>query len=202
MITNHIRPGTFELYCGTMKSGKTREIINRIDRLQYVDGVNFKFFKPKADTRDDKVISRIGNFSFECTFIDENKPQEIFQHLTDDLNLIIIDELQFFNFEILQVIEKLLIDKNLHIIGAGLDTDFRGEPFGQIPNLMTLATNVIKLTSICEFPGCNNEALRPQRLLNGKPANYDEPIVSIEGIDSEYECRCLKHHIVPGKPNK
>jgi thymidine kinase len=199
-MKNHINPGSFELYCGTMKSGKTREIINRVDRLKYVEGSIFKFIKPKIDTRDDTVISRFGSLSFRCSFVDENNPNEILDLIDDDLNLLIIDEIHFFSKEIYSVIEKILKDGKVHVIASGLDCDFRGEPFGQVPKLITLATKVVKLTSICDYPKCNEEALRPQRLINGEPANYNEPVHSIDKVESEYEARCLKHHQVPGKP--
>ena len=77
---------------------------------------------------------------------------------------------------------------------AGLDMDFRGEPFGSMPRLMTIAEDVTKLHAICLV--CGEEACRTQRLVNGEPAHYNDPIIMV-GAQESYEARCRKHHLVP-----
>jgi len=195
-----IRPGFLEVYCGPMKSGKTRELINRIDKLRFMEDSPFIFFKPKVDIRDKTIKSRFGDLTYECVFIDENKPGEIFDHISWEHKLIVIDEIHFFNKSIVEVINKLL-KKGFNIVVSGLDLNFKGEPFGPMGELLAFADHVVKLNGVCEYPGCNNLANRTQRLINNQPAEYNEPLISIEGSSKEenYECRCLKHHFVPRK---
>ncbi|MCA9460460.1 MAG: thymidine kinase, partial [Nanoarchaeota archaeon] len=169
----HINPGIFEIYCGPVKSGKTREILNRVDKIKYIEDCNFLFIKPKIDTRNDTVISRFGNISFECIFVDENYPKEILNIINEKVDILLIDEIQFFSKEIVNTIETLL-KENIHVIASGLDTDFRGEPFGKMPELMTIATHIHKLTGICDYKGCSKPSLRSQRLVHGKPAHISE----------------------------
>lgn len=194
-----IKPGVLEVYCGPMKSGKTKEIINRIDKLRFMKDSDFIFIKPLLDTRDSMIKTRFGDLSYECAFVEENNPDEIIRRVEDKHKLVIIDEAQFFGVGIIQVIEKLLLSGRNIIVG-GLDLDFRGEPFGQMPHLLSMAQEVYKLSAICEFKNCNSLANRTQRLIDKKPAEYNSPIVLIEGSgDETYEPRCLTHHFVPGK---
>ncbi len=93
----------------------------------------------------------------------------------------------------LEVVQSLA-NRGLRVIVAGLDQDFRGEPFGMIPVLMALAENVEKLTAICMV--CGQPATRTQRLVNGSPAHYHDPVV-IVGAAEMYEARCREHHEVP-----
>jgi len=110
-----------------------------------------------------------------------------------DTTVVGIDEAQFFDGEIVNVAEQLA-SRGVRVIAAGLDTDFRGEPFGPMPLLMSRAEHVDKLHAICMV--CGDEASRTQRLVNGKPAKYDEPVV-IVGAAELYEARCRIHHEVP-----
>jgi thymidine kinase len=107
--------------------------------------------------------------------------------------VVAIDEAQFFDPEIVPIVRQLA-DRGLRVIVAGLDTDFRGEPFGPMPVLMALAEQVEKLQAICMV--CGEPACRTQRLVNGVPARYDDPIV-IVGASELYEARCRAHHEVP-----
>src|SRR5690606_13113844 len=100
---------------------------------------------------------------------------------------------QFFDEGIIDVIEQLA-DRDIRVIAAGLDLDFRGEPFGTLPQLLSMAEEVTKLRAICVV--CGESASRTQRLVNGKPAHYDDPIILV-GAEESYEARCRKHHIVP-----
>jgi thymidine kinase len=193
MNYHHILPGSLEVYCGPMKSGKTREILYKIDKIKYIENCNFLFIKPKIDTRDNIIKSRFSEITEDCKIIDETNPNSILNLINSDLDLLIIDEIQFFSNEIVQVIETIL-KKGIHVVVAGLDTDFLGVGFGQVPQLMTLATKVHKLTGICEYSGCNSSSIRTQRLINGEPAKRNSPLVSIEGENNTYESRCLIHH--------
>ncbi len=114
------------------------------------------------------------------------KAAEIRNRLDKDATVVAIDEAQFFDEEIIQVVEELA-DKKIRVIVAGLDTDFRGEPFGPMPVLMARAEHVDKLQAICMV--CGEPASRTQRLVNGKPARYHDPVV-IVGAAEMYEARC------------
>ena len=107
--------------------------------------------------------------------------------------VVAIDEAQFFDDELINLTKKLA-DDGVRVIVAGLDTDFRGEPFGPIPEMMAIAERVDKLHAICMQ--CGEPACRTQRLVNGSPARYNDPVV-IVGADEMYEARCREHHVVP-----
>jgi len=193
-----IQPGVLEVFCGPMKSGKSFEVLKRVEKLRYMSDADFVFFKPKIDVRDEKIKSRFGNLDCECILVDEKNPFEICRHVLPKHKLVVIEEAQFFDFSIVGVINELL-NRNINVVVSGLDLDFRGEPFGVMKNILSLANEVTKLTGICDVKGCNKLATRTQRLVNGAPASYDEPIISIEGKNKKeiYECRCRKHHVVP-----
>ncbi len=195
-------PEVLEVYCGPMKSGKTRDLINRVDQLDQLPQ-NAMFFKPSTDTRNTVIHSRYFNGTKEipCKLVDKEKPSEIRDYL-DEIDVVVIDEAQFFTNDLVKVVEGLLRIKKNVIIG-GLDLDFRGEPFGPMPYLMAKANMVRKLRGVCEYKTnikirCNNSSTRTQRLISGEPAKYDSPIVAVEGTGIEnYETRCLEHHFVP-----
>jgi thymidine kinase len=107
-----------------------------------------------------------------------------------------VDEVQFFDWQISRVCEELA-GRGLRVIAAGLDMDFRGEPFGPMPVLMAEAEEVSKLQAICVV--CGSPASRTQRLLDGEPASYDDPVIMV-GASEVYEARCRHCHDVPGKP--
>ena len=194
-------PEFLEVYCGPMKSGKTRELINRVDQLDQLPQ-NAMFFKPSTDTRNTVVHSRYFNGTKEipCKLIDREKPYEIRDYLPE-VDVVVIDEAQFFVKDLVDVVEGLLRIKKNVIIG-GLDLDFRGEPFGPMPYLIAKANIVRKLRGVCEYQEdkvrCNKSSTRTQRLISGVPARYDSPIVVVEGEGVEtYETRCFEHHFVP-----
>lgn len=195
-----IREGYLEVFCGPMRCGKSRELISRLDRLKYMGGVTSLLVKPCLDTRDKKVKTRFGSLEISCKTIPETNPAQIFSLLDKDPFLVGIEEAQFFNNEIVFVIEGLLKQQR-HVVVSGLDLDFRGESFGSMSEIMARANEVHKLTSICQYKHgnyfCNGEATRTQRLVNGKPADYKSPLIL---VGDNYEPRCLKHHYVPGKP--
>lgn len=195
MISPLLKFGELDVFCGPMKSGKTREIIHIIDQIKFVEGAEVIYFKPKLDTRGDSIISRFGGLTLECIYIDENNPEIIFDYINEVHNVIVLDEIHFFNSTIKQVINKLL-QEQFYIIAGGLDLDFRGEPFGCMPEILSLANNVIKLKGVCEYKGCSNLATRTQREIDGKPAPYNSPVVLIGDQKEGYSCRCLEHHFI------
>jgi thymidine kinase len=138
----------------------------------------------------EKVTSHAGS---DFAAIPVAKAAEIRARLDQGVTVVAIDEAQFFDDEIIQVVEELAASQ-IRVIVAGLDTDFRGEPFGPMPVLMARAEQVEKLQAICMV--CGEPASRTQRLVNGKPARYHDPVV-IVGAAEMYEARCRAHHQVP-----
>jgi len=122
---------------------------------------------------------------------------DILTHLNPETTVVAIDEAQFFDDGIVKLCRDLADQRGLRVIIAGLDLDFRGEPFGPVPQLMAQAEEVDKLHAICVR--CGDEASRTQRIINGKPANYDDPIILV-GATEAYEARCRHCHEVPGRP--
>jgi thymidine kinase len=189
-MTPHI-PGSVEVICGSMFSGKTDELIRRLRRAT-IARQHVQVFKPAIDMRYavEKVTSHAGS---DFAAIPIEKAADIRSRLDEDTNVVAIDEAQFFDEEIIQVVEELA-GRKMRVIVAGLDTDFRGEPFGPMPVLMARAEHVDKLQAICMV--CGEPASRTQRLVNGKPAHYHDPVV-IVGAAEMYEARCRMHHVVP-----
>lgn len=185
--------GWVEVICGSMFSGKTEEMIRRLRRAK-IARQNVQVFKPIIDTRynTEKVTSHAG-IDFEAIPVKDS--QEIFAHLKPDSTVVGIDETQFFDPEIVTVIDQLA-EQGKRVIVNGLDMDFRGEPFGSMPEIMARADKMDKLQAICMV--CGEPAGRTQRLVNGRPAKYNDPIV-IVGAAEMYEARCRKHHEVPKK---
>jgi thymidine kinase len=185
--------GSIEVITGSMFCGKTDELIRRLRRAT-IARQKVQVFKPVIDTRYavEKVTSHAGS---EYDAQPVQKAAEILKLLAPETTVVGIDEAQFFDDEIVSITQTLA-DKGLRVIIAGLDTDFRGEPFGPMPILMAKAEVVDKLHAICMV--CGEAASRTQRLVNGRPANYHDPVV-IVGAAELYEARCRKHHEVPGR---
>lgn len=187
------KEGWIEVITGCMFAGKTEELIRRINVLQFAKK-KIVVFKPSIDNRYsvDKVVSHAGT-SVESYAIKESK--EIL-NLVGDAEVIAIDEIQFFDDEIVDICNHLA-DQGKRVMCAGLDMDFRGEPFSVMPRLMTLAEFVTKLTAVCTE--CGAPATRTQRIIDGKPANFNDPVILV-GASESYEARCRHCHNVPGKP--
>ena len=183
--------GLVEVVCGSMFSGKTDELIRRLRRAT-IARQKVQVFKPSVDNRYavEKVTSHAGSV-FDATPVAAAK--DILTLLEADTTVVGVDEAQFFDPEIILIVQ-ILAERGVRVLVAGLDTDFRGEPFGVMPNLMALAERVDKLQAICMV--CGEPACRTQRLVNGRPARYDDPII-IVGASEMYEARCRKHHEVP-----
>lgn len=183
--------GSIEVICGSMFSGKTDELIRRLVRAT-IAKQKVQVFKPAIDVRYavEKVTSHAGA-DFDAVPVE--KAMDIRGRLETDTTVVAIDEAQFFDPEVVEIAQELA-GRGVRVIVAGLDMDFRGEPFGPMPILMSKAEKVDKLHAICMT--CGNEASRTQRLVNGKPARFDDPVV-IVGASEMYEARCREHHIVP-----
>ncbi|MDW8226577.1 MAG: thymidine kinase [Anaerolineales bacterium] len=174
-----------------MFSGKTDELIRRLRRA-VIARQKVQVFKPAIDVRYavEKVTSHAGN-DFHAVPVE--KSADILLYLDPQATVVAVDEAQFFDEEIIRVVESL-VESGKRVILAGLDMDFRGEPFGPMPILMAKAERVDKLQAICMV--CGEPASRTQRLVNGQPARYDDPVV-IVGAAELYEARCRDHHVVP-----
>ena len=182
--------GSVEVITGSMFCGKTDEMIRRLRRAT-IAKQKVQVFKPAIDIRYDdvKVVSHAGS-QFDATPI--LCAADIRKNLEDDTTVVAIDEAQFLDAEIVPLVNELA-RKGLRVIVGGLDLDFRGEPFGPMPILISQAEHVDKLHAICMV--CGEDASRTQRLVNGEPARYDDPVV-IVGAEELYEARCRKCHEV------
>lgn len=188
--------GWLEVICGSMFSGKSEELIRRVRRATFAKQ-EVKVFKPTIDNRysEEAVVSHNGN---SVIAIPVSSPQEIFEHISKKTDVIAIDEVQFFSDDIIEVVQTLA-DRGYRVIVAGLDQDFCGEPFGPVPTLMAIAESVTKLQAVCTV--CGSPASRTQRLIDGVPASYYDPVILV-GASESYEPRCRHHHEVPDKPAK
>ena len=186
--------GSIEVICGSMFSGKSEELIRRVRRVQ-IARKKVQIFKPLIDIRYQlKYVYSHDGSKVEAICI--KNAAEILDEVKPDTEVIAIDEAQFFDRKIVEVCQ-LLANQGKRVIVAGLDQNFRGEPFGPMPELLALAEYVDKLHAICMV--CGKPGTRTQRLVNGKPADYHDPIILI-GAKERYEARCRLHHEVTNKP--
>jgi thymidine kinase len=183
--------GSVEVVCGSMFSGKTEELIRRLKRAA-IARQKIQVFKPAIDDRyhAEKVTSHDGMF-FDAIPVKNSK--EILINVHPDTTVVGLDEGNFLDDGIVDVVNQLA-EKGIRVIIAGLDMDFRGEPFGCMPVLMARAEKVEKLQAICMV--CGEPASRTQRLIDGRPANFNDPVIVV-GAAEMYEARCRKHHEVP-----
>ena len=182
--------GRIEVICGPMFAGKTEELIRRVTRMEYAHK-NLLVFKPLIDNRYsiDEVVS---HSKYKKKAINIKEAKEILPYITDDIQAIVVDEVQFFDESMISVL-TYLANKVLRVICAGLDLDFKGKPFGIIPSLLAIAERITKLTSICMC--CGEEATRTQRIIDGHEAYDDDPVVLV-GAKESYEARCRRCHKV------
>lgn len=218
----HMAP--IEVETGSMFSGKTRELIDLAEDLVIagqLQGIDFLVFNHASDTRyGENVIAAHGHASldaiaaksskdiFDCIFDIDGQGTITLKEGRNLLSAIFVDEGQFFDNNLGKILEYIdqyfleNLDQNINIYCAGLDMDFRGEPFGVMPDVMARAHKINKFLAVCKE--CKKETPKngkyTQRLINGKPANYDDPIVLVGAAES-YTSRCQKHHQVPNKPS-
>ena len=171
------RSGWIEVVCGSMFSGKTEELIRRLNRAR-IAKQHVLIFKPQKDTRygDNTVVSHNAN-SVESIPVEASA--DIYNHI-EGANVVGIDEAQFFDMELVDVCQKLAL-RGIRVIAAGLDMDFRGIPFGPIPNLLAIAEYITKVHAIC--PHCGSLATHSYRL-------SEETETVVLGEKDKYEPRC------------
>ena len=184
--------GWIEVICGVMFSGKSEELIRRVRRA-VIAKKKVQVFKSHLDERYGGIylISSHDGRTVEAVPIDT--PAQIAQAVLPDTQVVAIDEAQFLDAEIIDLVTSLA-NRGIRVIVAGTDSDFRGEPFGAMPQLLAVAEVVDKLHAICVI--CGNPASRNQRLIGGKPARYDSPTIMVGSTES-YEARCRACHSVP-----
>ncbi len=184
--------GWIEIITGCMASGKTEELIRRIETAE-IAKQKVGIFKPKTDTRSKKFVSSRNGCKKKA--IEIEKAEEILR-FKNQFEVFAIDEVQFFDKKIVTVVNKLSKAKK-RVILSGTDTNFRGEPFGIVPDLIAIVDEHTILHAVCMK--CHSlHANRTQRLIKGKPAPYNDDLIKVGG-DQMYEARCKDCHQVPGK---
>ncbi|MGY3804380.1 thymidine kinase [Pigmentibacter ruber] len=177
--------GFLEVICGCMFSGKTEELL-RVLKRSFISKQKILVFKHASDIRysTQEICSHNGQ-KISAHLVESTS--EIFKYDLSEIDVIGIDEVQFFNESVIEDIEKLLA-KKIRVVAAGLDLDYRKKPFGYMPHLLAMANKITKLTAICAQ--CSNDAFYSQRL------NNINQLVLVGAKDS-YEPRCALHHYVP-----
>ena len=192
-----MHPGGFlEVITGPMFAGKTSELIKRIERQAYAKR-KVALFKPSIDNRysTSDVVAHNGlRYKAYVVPTDGNGVQMIVDLTSrEGFEVIGVDEVQFFPMEIVGALNELA-DRGVYVIASGLNLDFRGNPFPAMKELLVRADNIVYLTAVCTV--CGRPATRSQRLIDGKPASKDSPVILVGGRES-YEARCREHHFVP-----
>jgi thymidine kinase len=179
-----------------MFSGKTEELIRLVRRAMHARK-KVQVFKSALDTRCDTTVIRTHDgVCFNAISVPDTRTLESL--LEPDVQVVGIEEVQFLDEAIVALCQRLA-DRGVEVYAAGLDQDFRGLPFSFMPRLLAQADNVMKLHAICKV--CGQEASRTQRLVNGRPAAWDEPTILI-GADESYEARCRRCHQVRNSPRQ
>ncbi len=195
MLGHPFSGGWVEVIAGPMFSGKSEELIRRVTRA-LIAKQPVQVFKPVIDDRYDAlaVASHMGR-TLEAQPVPDVATLEA--RLLEETRVVAVDEAQFFEPALVDLVDRLA-SRGVRVILAGLDLDFRGEPFGPMPALLARAEVVEKLTAICR---CGRAATRTQRLIAGHPAHYDDPVVLVGAAES-YEPRCRSCHVVvrSGRP--
>jgi len=193
---SRIESGSITVICGSMFSGKTEELIRLVRRAMHARK-RVQVFKSDLETRSETTVIRTHDgTSFMAIAVPDSHALE--QKLEPDVQIVGIEEVQFFDEGIVSLCRRLA-ERGVQVIAAGLDQDFRGLPFTFMPTLLALADNVLKLHAICMV--CGGEASRTQRLIDGRPAAWDEPTILI-GAEDSYEARCRRCHKVRNVPRE
>lgn len=190
------RQGWIEVITGVMFSGKSEELIRRLRRA-LIAGRKVQIFKSSLDDRYHGVHRISTHQGSHVESLPVTSALELARMVASETEVVGIDEAQFLDDGIAEVVDALA-NRGCRVIIAGTDMDFRGEPFGPMPALLTRAETVDKLHAICMV--CGSPATRNQRLVDGKPAQYDAPTIQVGGAE-EYEARCRRCHEVPS-PNR
>lgn len=170
--------GWIEVVCGPMFSGKTEELIRRL-RLAQIAKQRIQIFKPKIDNRyEDKFITSHTDQRYSCTAIED--AWEIMDRIDDSTRVVGIDEAQFFKDDIVEICNRLA-NRGIRVVISGLDQDYKGEPFGPMPKLLSIAESILKLKAVCVV--CGGEATKTQRL----SSDTNQVVV---GSGECYEARC------------
>lgn len=185
MSHNQQKKGILEVICGSMFSGKSEELIRRLRRA-IIAQQTVAVFKHNLDNRmsTENISTHNGNILQAYATDDVEQIKKV--GLQSDVSVIGIDEVQFFPTSLIPIIINC-VDAGKKVIIAGLDCDFRGIPFGITPTLLALADSITKLHAICAI--CSKDAHHSQRLINGKPASFEEPVVLV-GAQESYQARC------------
>ncbi|HYY46445.1 MAG TPA: thymidine kinase [Candidatus Angelobacter sp.] len=183
--------GSLDLISGCMFSGKTQELIRRLDQARYA-GFSIQAFKPALDDRYAiEAVASHRQVRFPAIAVPD--VAALRDQLRDDSRVIGIDESQFFGADLVTLVEELA-NRGRHVIVAGLELDFLARPFGPMPLLAAYADRLTKLQASCQYPGCGSrQATRTQRLVDGAPAPADAPLVVVGGA-ATYQARCRHHH--------
>lgn len=182
--------GRLEVVCGSMFSGKSEELIRRLTRSEIAKQKTC-VFKHRLDNRMtiDYIHAHNGE---QIKAVALENPEDMALFITDEIQVIGIDEVQFFSPDIVEEIVKF-VEAGKRVIVAGLDLDFRGQPFGCIPVLMAIADSVTKLNAVCVE--CGDDAHFTQRLIDNRPAKYNDPIIMV-GAQECYQARCRNCFII------
>jgi len=186
--------GWIEVVSGVMFSGKSEELLRRVRRA-LIAKKKVQVFKSHLDDRYGGVFTVSSHDGHHAEAHPISSSVQIAEAVQRDVDVVAIDEAQFLDEGVVKV-ANALADLGVRVIVAGTDMDFRGEPFGPIPQLLTIAEKVDKLHAICVK--CGDLATRNQRLLDGEPAPAEGPTIQIGGSES-YEARCRRCHEVPAR---
>jgi thymidine kinase len=184
--------GWIEVITGVMFSGKSEELIRRVRRA-LIARRRVQVFKSALDDRYAGVRTISSHAGSGVEAVPVRSSSEVAAQVMPGVQVVAIDEVQFLDEGIVDVI-SVLADRGVRVIVAGIDMDFRGEPFGPMPHVLTVAETVDKLHAICVL--CGNAATRNQRLVDGAPAPYEGPTIQVGGHEA-YEARCRGCHEVP-----
>ena len=183
--------GWIEVIAGVMFSGKSEELMRRVRRAT-IARKRVQVFKSHLDDRYAGLHTVSSHDGRTLEAIPVDSAAQIARRLDPLAQVVAVDEVQFLDEGIVALCSALA-DKGRRVIVAGIDTDFRGEPFGAMPQLLSVAETVTKLHAICVR--CGNPASRNQRLIDGEPARWDSPTIMV-GAAQAYEARCRACHVV------
>jgi thymidine kinase len=191
-MTREGREGSVEVITGVMFSGKSEELLRRVRRAM-IARRNVQVFKSQLDDRYGGIHRISSHDGREIEARPVSNSRDVAEYVEPDSEVVAIDEVQFMDDGILDVVNDLA-DRGVRVIVSGTDMDFRGLPFGPVGSLLAIAEKIDKLHAICVV--CGDLATRNQRLIDGRPAPAEGPTIQVGGMES-YEARCRAHHVVP-----